>query len=134
VRAAPTRTIVLAAVQDRGLHSSLAQLARGLNSIAANLNDLFNGASADVKNFLDSIAADLKHISNGTSTDLEDILDCRTATFHRVWHYFAPVPETGSIIIFIESALGCDAISIAATASSSGKRWLMSWVRSNPLL
>ncbi len=70
---------VLAAVQDRGLHGPLAQLARGLDGIAADLNDLFNGAPANVEDFLDGIAADLEHISNGTSADLEDILDRRAA-------------------------------------------------------
>ena len=113
---------ILAAVQDRGLHGSLPQLPSGLDCIASDLNDLFNGAPANVENFFDGIAADLENISDGTAADLEDIFDRRATAFYRVWHYFAPQPETGSIIIFIESALGCDATSIAATASSIGKR------------
>jgi hypothetical protein len=79
-----------------------------------------------VEDFLDGIAADLENISDGTSTDLEDILDRGSTALYRVWHYFAPEPERGSIIIFIESALGCDATSIAGTASSIGKRCEMS--------
>jgi hypothetical protein len=117
---------VLASVEDCGLHGSLAKLARGLDGIAANLNDLFNCASANVEDFLDGIAADLENISDGTSTDLEDIFDGGSTALYRVWHYFAPEPETGSIMIFIESALGCDATSIAGTASSIGKRCEMS--------
>ena len=81
---------ILAAMQDCGLHGSLAQLARGLDGIAADLNDLFNGAPANVEDFLDGIAADLEHISNGAAADLEDILDRRAAALdgvlYRVWH------------------------------------------------
>jgi hypothetical protein len=79
---------VLSAVQYRGLHGSLTQLARGLDGIAADLNDLLNGAPANVEDFLDGIAADLEHISNGTAANLDDILDRRAAAFHRVWHRF----------------------------------------------
>jgi gamma-glutamyl phosphate reductase len=75
-------------VQDGRLHGSLAQQARGLDGIATNLNDVFNGAPADVEDFLDGIAADLEHISNRTSADLEDVLDCRAAALYRVWHRF----------------------------------------------
>jgi hypothetical protein len=39
---------VLASVEDCGLHGSLAKLARGLDGIAADLNNLFNGAPANV--------------------------------------------------------------------------------------
>jgi hypothetical protein len=39
---------VLASVEDCGLHGSLAKLARGLDRIAADLNNLFNGAPANV--------------------------------------------------------------------------------------
>ena len=81
---------VLAAVQNRGLHGSLAQLARGLDGVAADLNDLFNGAPANVEDFLDGIAADLEHIPNGAAADLEDILDRRAAALdgvlYRLWH------------------------------------------------
>ncbi len=70
---------ILAAVEDRGLHGSLAQLARGLDGIAADLNDLFNGAPANVEDFLDGIAADLEHIADGAAANLEDILDRRAA-------------------------------------------------------
>ena len=83
---------VLAAVQNRGLHGSLAQLARGLDGVAADLNDLFNGAPANVEDFLDGVAADLEHISNGAAADLEDILDRRAAALdsvlYRLWHLF----------------------------------------------
>ena len=125
VRAAPTRTISSpGAARGTGTSSirmswrpcrtaawnrRLAQPARRLECIAANLNDLFHCAPAHMEDFLDRVTADLEHIPDGTFADLENILDCRTAGFHRVWHYFAPVPETGSIIIFIESALGCEA-------------------------
>ena len=81
---------ILPAVQDRGLHGSLAQLTRGLDRIAADLNDLFNGAPANVDDFLDGIAAYLEHITNGAAANLEDILDRRAAALngvlYRLWH------------------------------------------------
>src|SRR5579864_862032 len=64
---------ILASVQDRGLHGCLAQLARGLDRIAADLDDFFNSAPANVEDFLDGIAADLEYISNGAAANLEDI-------------------------------------------------------------
>src|SRR5579863_6463615 len=60
-------------------------------------------------------------------------LDC---VLHSAWHQAPPTlpsPKTGSIITFIESALGCEATSIAATACSSAKRCDISCVRSKPL-
>jgi hypothetical protein len=62
-------------VQDRRLHGSLAQLARGLDRITPDLDDFFNSASANMKNFFNGIAADLENIADRTSADLEDVLD-----------------------------------------------------------
>ena len=73
---------VLATVKDRGLHGSLPQLACRFDRVAADLNNFFDGAPANVEDFFDSIAADLEHISDGAAANLQDILDRRAAALN----------------------------------------------------
>src|SRR6516165_235755 len=102
---------------------------RALDRSPAVMDDALNRGTAMSDHIFDRGAAVLdRGFNRGAAA-----LDC---VFNRAWHQAPPSlppPGTGSIIIFIESALGCDATSIAATACSSGNRCEMSCVRSNPL-
>ena len=108
-----------AAVMDCALYRCPAVMDYALYRCPAMMDCVFNRGAAMFDHSFDRGTAVLDRGFNRRAA----ALDCG---FYRAWHQAPPTlppPGTGSIIIFIESALGCDAISIAATACSSGKRW-----------
>ena len=131
---------VFAPMEDGGLHGGAAVVDGALHRGPAVMDDAFNGCPAVKERVFNRGAAMLDRRLNRGTAMLDRGFNRGAAAldraFHRAWHQAPPTlppPGTGSIIIFIESALGCEATSIAATASSSGKRCEMSWVRSKPL-
>ena len=143
---------ILAAVEDRGLHGAAAVEKRVLDGPAAQADGGFDRPAALDDHVSTVFRPDFDHRLDGIQASLDDVLDFLAALFdnsldglaapedrgfyrvrHRISSYSAPPPGTGSIIIFMESAWGLEAISMASTASSSGKRCEISCVRSNPL-
>ena len=100
--------------------------------IKTGLDDRLDGIQAALDDVLDLLAAPFNNVLDGLAAAEDRV-------FHRAGHqlldfpYSAPAPGTGSIIIFIEPGWGCEAISMAAAASSNGKRCEINWVRSKPL-
>ncbi len=131
---------VFASMEDGGLHGGAAVVDGALHRGAAVMDDALHRCPAVKQGIFHRGAAMFDRSFDGGAAMLNRSFNRGAAALDRVfytaWHQALPTPPppgTGSIIIFMESALGCDAISMAATASSSGKRWEMSWVRSKPL-
>src|SRR5208337_3944858 len=124
------------------------------NGVTADLEDVFDGVAADLEDVFDRNATALNGAFSfvwhrilldrlrscsarkpprlrGPIREKEPATEAPLGAWQRT-HQFAPAPGTGSIITFIDSGWGCEARLIAATASSSGKRCEISWVRSNP--
>ncbi len=129
-----------AAPKKRALHRPAAQADGGFDRPAALDDHCVDGIQACFDNRLDGIQAALDDVLDFFAALFDNAFDRFAAAEDRVFHgvrhripYSAPAPGTGSIIIFIESGCGLDAISMAATASSSGKRCEINCVRSKLL-
>ncbi len=143
---------IFAAVKDGGAHGAAPVEKRVLDGPAALADSGLDRLAAFDDDRLDGIQACLDDRLDGIQAAFDDVLDLFCGPLRRRSRrscgrggsrlspcspsdspYSAPAPGTGSIIIFIEPGWGCDAISMAATASSNGKRCEISWVRSKPL-
>ena len=114
------------AVEYGGPHGAVPVEKRVFNGPASQADGGFDRVAAFVDHGIDGIQACFDHRLNCVQASLNDILRsfCGRGGSRLSQYppsspsYSPPPPSTGSIIIFMEPACGCDAISIASTACS----------------